>query len=335
MTKYVLSALFIIGSFLLVFSGCSTSQKEQTVQIQEIADDKLPGEIIGKDGAPMALIPAGEFRMGSNHGYRDEKPVHTVYLDAFYMDKYEVTNAQYRRFVQETGHREPEGRRPVRINRYYLGDEKFKLWSDDDFNGDDHPVVGVKWEDAKAYAEWSGKRLPTEAEWEKAARGGPAGRKYPWGDWVTSNDGNFFTVPHPQGSDNRDKWKYTAPVGSFPPNGYGLYDMAGNVSEWCADWYDREYYAKSPRRNPTGPRRSRIRRIFEGGQHVFRGGSWRASIPSDKPFDMPYSDEFTTLRVAKRGYHSRDHATMCKGFRCVMPASAVAYSLMEDNTGKP
>ena len=198
--KHMLSSFVIIESLLLVFSGCSTSQKEQAVRRQDRADAKLPKEITSRDGASMMLIPAGEFRMGSDHGLNDEKPVHMVYLDAFYMDKYEVTNAQYRRFVRETGHREPEGRRG------------FKPWSDDNFNGDDHPVVCVKWEDAKAYAEWAGKRLPTEAEWEKAARGGRFGWKYTWGDWE-----NYLIRNYDNFAVRGDKWKYTAPVGSFLP----------------------------------------------------------------------------------------------------------------------
>ena len=308
MNKHLLSALVIIGSLLLVFSGCSTSQKEQVVQIQEIADANLPREIIGKDGAPMVLIPAGEFRMGSNHGHRDERPVHTVYLDAFYMDKYEVTNAQYRRFVRETAHREPKGWRG------------FKPWYDDDFNGDDHPLVCVKWEDAKAYAKWAGKRLPTEAEWEKAARGGLPGRKYPWivGE-LRSYHCNSANEPDIGPMVSRDIWKYTAPVGSFPPNRYGLYNIAGNVSEWCADWYDSGYYAKSPRRNPTGPRWSRVRQVIQGGRHVSRGGSW--------------AHGYSGLRLAKRS-HSRYRPNKYLGFRCVVSASIISYDFMEDNTEK-
>jgi formylglycine-generating enzyme required for sulfatase activity len=198
-------------------------------------------EIIGKDGAPMALIPAGEFQMGSNE--RDnEKPVHTVYLDAFYIDKYEVTNAQYRKFMDATEYKAPA------------------CWDDSKFNAPGHPVVSVSWDDAVAYAKWAGKRLPTEAQWEKAARGGLVGKKYPWGDELTHDYANY------SGTGGRDKWEYTSPVGSFPPNGYGLYDMAGNVWEWCADWYDKDYYKNSPKQNPKGPDSGNIR--------VLRGGSW-------------------------------------------------------------
>jgi formylglycine-generating enzyme required for sulfatase activity len=232
---------------------------------------------IGKDGAEMVLIPAGEFQMGSND-YDNEKPVHTVYLDAFYMDKHEVTNAQYRRFVQATGREEPVG------YGYVNGEWKggFKPWSDENFNADDQPVVCVSWEDARAYAEWAGKRLPTEAEWEKAARGGLVGKKYPWGDNITHDDANYA------GTGGKDRWEYTAPVGSFAPNGYGLYDMAGNVWEWCADWYDSGYY--------TGP--------SSGTSRVLRGGSWYSYIDFN-------------LRVASRLNLEPSFTRNYVGFRCV------------------
>ena len=121
----------------------------------------------------MVLIPAGSFKMGSNNGKDNEKPVHTVYVDAFYMDKYEVTNAQYRKFMSATGHREP------------------KYWDYSDYNQPNQPVVAVSWNDATAYARWAGKRLPTEAEWEKAARGGLEGREYPWGDTIDSSKARY------------------------------------------------------------------------------------------------------------------------------------------------
>ena len=129
-------------------------------------------------GVEMVLIPTGEFEMGSNDGDDDEKPVHTVFVDAFYIDIYEVTNAQYKKFVEATGHREPKG------YGFVDGEVKddFEPWKSPDFNGDNQPVVCVSWHDAMAYAQWAGKRLPTEAEWEKAARGGLKGKRYPWGD---------------------------------------------------------------------------------------------------------------------------------------------------------
>ena len=257
--------------------------------------------IIGKDGAPMVLIPAGEFQMGDafHEGWGDELPVHTVYLDAFYMDKYEVTNAQYKKFVQATGHREPEGY--IFVNgSWVLG----KPWQDKNYNGDNQPVMCVSWDDAKAYADWAGERLPTEAEWEKAARGGLSGKRYVWGDdWPPpKNSGNFAdetakkTFPDwtiINGYD--DGYAYTAPVGKFTPNGYGLYDMAGNVWEWCADWYDSNYYAISPKSNPKGP--------DSGLDRVLRGGSW-------------YLNDGNLLRVAFRFYSAPTYPLNGLGFRC-------------------
>ena len=194
--------------------------------------------------APMVRIPAGNFQMGDafKEGNADDLPVHTVSLNAFYIDRYEVTNAQYRKFMRATGYKAPA------------------YWNDLAYNAQNQPVVGVTWYDAKAYADWAGKRLPTEAEWEKAARGGLVGKRYPWGNDISHNNANYL------GTGGRDQWDITAPVGSFASNGYELYDIAGNVLEWCADWYGSNYYANSPESNPTGP--------SSGTYKVARGGSW-------------------------------------------------------------
>jgi len=265
--------------------------------------------IKGKDGAEMVLIPAGEFQMGTKDALPAEDPVHAVYLDAFYMDKYEVTNAQYRRFVKETGHKEPEGWYLVNtdLHKGYRSGELhrgLKPLSDKRFNGDNQPVVCVNWEDAKAYAEWAGKRLPTAAEWEKAARGGLVVKEYVWGDDPIPPKGSgnladmsarrvFLRIDFFVGYD--DGYSYTAPVGSFDPNGYGLYDMAGNVNEWCADWYDSSYYARSPKENPKGPESGKAR--------VVSGGAWN-SFPSYARvgfrWDLPPKDTYDS-----------------QGFRCV------------------
>ncbi len=232
---------------------------------------ELPREKTGKDGAIMVLIPAGEFIMGSDTDGTDERPAHKIYLDAFYIDKYEVTNAQYKKFMDATKYKEP------------------KNWRNENFNAPNQPIVGISWNDAKAYAEWAGKRLPTEAEWEKSARGGLVGKKYPWGDTLDRSDANYA------GIGGLDKWEWTAPVGSFAPNSYGLHDMAGNVWEWCEDWYASAYYFFSPKSNPKGPQTGSLR--------IYRGGSW--------------SNGKDELRVSYRSNSGPDGAYGDVGFRCV------------------
>ena len=241
----------------------------------ESPQEKIPKRIIGKDGTPMVLIPAGEFQMGGDMDEANEKPVHTVYLDAFYMDIYEVANVQYQKFLAATG----TGRDP----RGYWSQRR---------SGYDHPnqpAVGITWQRAVDYCQWAGKRLPTEAEWEKAARGGLEGKKYSWGDEpadeTMANFGKYITG-------------YSTPVGSYPPNGYGLHDMAGNVEEWCYDWYRPDYYQNSPQRNPKGPDSG-----FHG-ERVVRGGTWQSipmwircaarsgAAPKPKPRDFPYNSGF-------------------------------------------
>ena len=172
--------------------------------------------------------------MGCDDGEDDQKPVRTVYVDAFYMDIHPVTNAQYQAFIEATGRR------------------KLFWWAHAKYN---QPVMDLDWDDAVAYCKWAGKRLPTEAEWERAARGGLEGKKYPWGDGIDEMMANYG-------------WNARGPtrVGQYEPNGYGLYDMAGNVWEWCHDWYGEDYYREAPQRNPTGPR--------EGTFQVIRGGDW-------------------------------------------------------------
>lgn len=180
------------------------------------------------DGMEMVLIPAGEFLMGDDaSAFAPEKPAHIVYLDEYWIDRYEVTNAQYRLCVEAEVCPEPG------------------FWWNEDLNGDRQPVL-VPWKAAKTYCEWVDGRLPTEAEWEKATRG-TDGRTWTWGNEFVPNRANL--------SSDEDGYGPTAPVGSFPDDlsPYGLLDVAGNAGEWVADWWDAEYYARSPARNPTGP----------------------------------------------------------------------------------
>jgi len=199
----------------------------------------------------LVLIPGGEFLMGSD-SEGDHSPVHKVHIDSFYLDRYEVTNAQYLRFCQATGHRLPD------------------FWGMDDFRcGPDypsHPVITVSWYDATVYAEWCGKRLPTEAEWEYAARGGLAGMHYPNAATLHPSDGNY----------NRSAKGGPVAVGSYPQNGFGLLDMQGNVVEWVWDFYAPGYYSSSPSVNPQGPEFGRFR--------VIRGGGWHSGASCNRVY---------------------------------------------------
>ena len=256
-----------------------------------------PGEIVGRDGARMALIPAGEFLMGSDKGKADERPVHNVYLRDFYMDKYEVTNALYRVFLNAN----PQWRKG-RIAPEYSDGRYLYNWDGDNYplGESDHPVTHVSWYAAKAYALWAEKRLPTESQWEKAARGGLAGKKYPWGDDISHRNANYT------GTERWDQWDKTAPVGSFLPNGYGLYDMAGNVAEWCSNSYDRTAYEKALHRSP--------RPAMLPGQLIrfaVRGGSWQGN-PIYAASTPPSS-----LCVAHRECYLPKSCLGNVGFRCI------------------
>ncbi|HRQ25217.1 MAG TPA: SUMF1/EgtB/PvdO family nonheme iron enzyme, partial [Anaerolineales bacterium] len=186
-----------------------------------------------KDGMVMVFVPAGEFTMGSDAGDDDEKPVHQVYLDAFWMDQTEVTNAMYAKCVADDGCAPPSSSKSYTRDSYY-----------DNSEFDDYPVIYVNWNQANAYCTWAGRSLPTEAQWEKAARGTDA-RAYPWGN----------TTPNSALLNYNANIGDTSKVRSYESGAspYGAYDMAGNVWEWVADWYDENYYAYSPNRNPQGP----------------------------------------------------------------------------------
>ncbi len=244
--------------------------------------------------------------MGSDEGDSDEQPVHTVYLDAFYIDETEVTNAQFAAFVSATGY-ETDAEQ-TGCGWIYDGDGwgciqgvdwQHPFGPDTDLAGkDEHPVVQVSWNDAKAYCEWAGARLPTEAEWEKAARG-TDGLIYPWGNTFDGTKLNFAdknTSFDWSDSNWDDGYADTAPVGSYPDGAspYGALDMAGNVWEWVADWYDSGYYAASPESNPKGP--------ASGDYRVLRGGSWRGNV--------------AVMRAANRAQDPPDDTYNSVGFRC-------------------
>jgi sulfatase modifying factor 1 len=236
------------------------------------AEQELSLAIINpQDKAQMVLIQAGEYTMGSNEWYNDERPPHKVYLNAFYIDKYEVTNAQYKKFVQATAHRIPENSL----------DPEYDLWEKDgSFPGEiaQQPVVNVSWNDAVAYARWAGKRLPTEAEWEKAARGADQ-RRYPWGNEPPDKNRAHFA-----GSWAGEVHTYRA-IDSFV-NGaspYGIIQMAGNISEWVADWYDPHYYKLSPVKGPIGPNTGTYR-VVRGGAFISPAFYLRCT---DRDFDIP------------------------------------------------
>jgi formylglycine-generating enzyme required for sulfatase activity len=209
----------------------------------------------------MVLVPAGEFSMGSPEGDPDEKPAHKVLINAFFMDKYEVTVKQYAAFLQESG-----------------GDRPSEWKTMNKTANQNRPVMGVDWAEAARYCKWAGKRLPTEAEWEKAARG-TDGRLYPWGnDPPTPLHANY-------GKKEWNNHEALVPVGTLEAgkSPYGIYDMAGNVWEWVSDWYDNDYYKHSPAESPAGPP--------TGGFKVIRGGSWNTSArnlrAADRYFDPP------------------------------------------------
>jgi formylglycine-generating enzyme required for sulfatase activity len=222
-------------------------------------------------------VSAGEFQMGSEMGAEDERPIHTVYLDTFDIGRYEVTNRQYAQCVRAGICNPPD-------NTYYFPNPDYAQY----------PVTDVSWFDAKAYCEWIGGDLPTEAQWEKAARGGLTGKLYTWGDEMpicqdgAPNGANFM---------NPGSCETMAPVGTYAPNGYGLYDMAGNVWEWTADWYDANYYSLTGQNNnnPFGS--------FTGVTRILRGGAWNFGE--------------NALRVSTRTSYDPDLRFDNVGFRCV------------------
>ncbi len=299
----------------------------------------------------MAWIPAGRFSMGSDYEpFGDARPIHSVELDGFWMDRHPVTNAEFARFIKATGYRtvaerplDPKLFPGVPADKLKPGALVFTPPSEvvdlNDVSGwwryvpgaswqhpegpasstkgrEDHPVVQVAYEDAEAYAKWAGKRLPTEAEWEYAARGGLSGKPFVWGDRFRPEGkpmANTFQGRFPNRNAKEDGWARTSPVGAFPANGYGLRDMAGNVWQWCSDWFRPDYYAQSPAKNPTGPSDSHD--PDEPGQikKVQRGGSFLCT------------DQFCSRYMpGGRGKGATDTGSSHVGFRCVKSPTALA-----------
>jgi formylglycine-generating enzyme required for sulfatase activity len=306
----------------------------------------------------MVWIPGGEFSMGSDVANdslcglpgltRDALPVHRVYVDGFWMDKTDVTNESYEKFVKATGYVTVAERTPtqeqfptappenlvagsvvftppehaVELNDHYQwwayirgADWRHPLGPASDLKGkENYPVVHISYEDAVAYAVWAGKRLPTEAEWEFAARGGTAGKLYTWGDelrvqgkWMA----NIYEGQFPIKDTGEDGFTGIAPVAQFPPNGYGLYDMAGNVWQWCGDWYRLDYYSQlaaagEVARNPKGPDSPFDPVEPSEKKRVHRGGSFLCT------------DQYCTrYMVGTRGKGEVSTGSNHLGFRCV------------------
>jgi len=261
-----------------------------------LAGASVPPDANAVDG--MVRIASGTFTMGSDTGPSHERPAHAVELDEYWIDRDEVSVAEFCEFlngceatldlndrfrlVMQHGQEETLMLDMAsHFCRVQFNDGKFRPLS----GYEDHPIVTVTWHAAAAYAQWAGKRLPTEAEWERAARGSPVTNVYPWGDTFAADSANY-----------NENVGHTTAVGSYSANDLGLYDMAGNVWEWCADWYDAKYYDSSPAKDPTGPN--------SGQYRVVRGGSWRASA-------------FDKLRCAVRSAQTPETMRSDLGFRCV------------------
>ncbi|WP_312135888.1 formylglycine-generating enzyme family protein [Sphingobacterium sp.] len=297
----------------------------------------------GKDTVKMVYIKGGTFQMGSSN-FTDAKPIHEVTLSPFYMDEHEVTNNQYAAFVEATGYitvaerpLDPKDFPNVDPKVLVPGSAVFKApnqvqgmqnhlqWWDyipganwrhpegpeSSIEGKgDHPVTQLAYEDAEAYAKWAGKRLPTEAEWEFAAKEGKhsdetyywGSEKTPHGEWMA----NIFQGTFPTHNSKEDGYESTAPVKSFPPNLYGLYDMEGNVWEWCSDFYRPDYYANSPKENPKGPAESYDPQEPGAVKRVQRGGSF---LCNDQ-----YCERY---KAGSRGKGEVNSPTNNVGFRCV------------------
>jgi formylglycine-generating enzyme required for sulfatase activity len=330
------------------------------------ARDKTPPKLNpatppGPTPEGMVWVPGGWFWMGAGDNveadndspddlYADARVVHKVYVDGFWMDKTEITNAQFAKFVEATSYKtvaelDPDPKmfpdvpkdklkpfslvfmKPRQERVFLWNPESFRQWWDVGYGAcwshpegpgsdikskDDYPAVHICYDDATAYCKWAGKRLPTEAEWEFAARGGLDRKIYSWGDELKP-DGkwmcNAWQGKFPSENTKDDGFDGVAPVAQFPANGYGLHDMAGNVWEWCADWYRADYYEESPDKNPQGPKSGFHPRERTAPMRVMRGGSYLCSDNYCKRYIPGARREG---EVSSSGNHI--------GFRCVKDA---------------
>ena len=303
---------FLLFFLCLCVSACHQAPQQESEPLAPVSSSPTLFEQL----APSVHLPGGVFLMGNDQaGNPEERPAHEVELSPFTIDIYEVTNRQFRLFVEATGYITSAEKR----GWSYLFDEKQKGWvkmPDANWrvpfpidptmdNGDqwvERPVVHVSWDDANAYCRWAGKHLPTEAQWEYAARGGLIDCDYPWGN-IREPQGrilaNYWQGWFPEENSSADGFLLLAPVGSFPKNGYGLYDMAGNAAEWCQDDYDAGFYLNSPRKDPC-----RVASPGEFSFKVVRGGSFLSAENAD-----------TGYRVSARLGQPQEMSYMNIGFR--------------------
>lgn len=316
--------------------GCGTPGRDAFVQLGSRPADAAAAPARGRHDVEQARVPAGRFTMGDSSGDRNpadgELPLHEVTLDAFEIDATTVTNADFARFVDATGYRtEAETFGFSAVFHLAVAADRGDImgqadgtpwwfgvqgadWAHpggprSDVDGlDDHPVTHVSWNDAVAYCGWAGRRLPTEAEWEYAARGGLDGAKYPWGDAEVDDSGwraNIWQGAFPRENTLDDGWLTTAPVRTFEPNGYGLWQPVGNVWEWCQDWFDPGWYGRSPAAGPAGP--------AAGAMRILRGGSYLCHIS--------YCNRY---RNSARSSNTPDSSMGNAGFRTVALAASDA-----------
>ena len=367
---WVVLAAFGLGILLAAFWVSNEARRVKAQRYDDFdpsdspSQSRAPASTAPTPAAPgswtngMVWIPGGTFAMGAEDGQVDEKPVHQVTVDGFWMDRTEVTNERFEKFIRATGYVTIAERKPnpkdfpgvpeenlvagsivfsppsleeINRERAQAGYEPIKeypmnnhfIWwryaaganwrhpegPDSDIRGrEQHPVVHIAWDDAVAYCKWADKRLPTEAEWEFAARGGWDRKPFVWGDELKPGgkwQANLWQGGFPLANSLEDGFRGTAPAASFPPNGYGLCDMAGNVWEWCADWYLPDYYTRSPAKNPPGPETSYDANEPGVMKRVQRGGSFLCNGVWS-----------TGYRPAYRMKNSPDTGMQHTGFRC-------------------